>query len=140
MANEGDPPWQKDRARSGDSAPETGSEPVAERSSEETKQSRLEHPSGWLYLTRHESVPILIDALLDWPPTREFTVQQFANHAGVVRQTVSKYIGLLIEVGLVEELDDTRPQRYRIRESPATKELFAFNSALNAVGAEQAAE
>jgi DNA-binding transcriptional ArsR family regulator len=140
MANEADPPWDKNWNRSDEGAPDSGSGPGAKRSTEETKQLRLEHPSGWLHLTRHESVPILIDALLDWPTTREFTVQEFADHAGVVRQTVSKYLGLLIEVGLVEELDDTRPQRYQIRESPTTKELFAFNSALNAVGGEQSAD
>jgi len=37
----------------------------------DTKEARLEHPSGFLYLTRHESVPILVDALLDLPPGRE---------------------------------------------------------------------
>ena len=132
MTNEADPPWEKDWTRPRKETPYGASDSVAERPNEETKQHRLENPSGWLYLTQHESVPLLIDALLDWPPTREFTVQEFADHAGVVRQTVSKYIDLLIEVGLVEKLDDTRPQRYRIHDSPATRELFAFNSALNA--------
>lgn len=98
----------------------------------ETKQARLSNPSGWLYLTQHDSVPLLVDALLDWPPEREFTVQEFATHAGVVRQTVSKHLGVLIGVGLVEEIPETHPQRYRLRESAVTKELFAFNSAINA--------
>lgn len=29
-----------------------------------TKQARLNNPSGWLYLTQHESIPLLVDALL----------------------------------------------------------------------------
>ena len=99
----------------------------------ETKQTRLNNPSGWLYLTRHESVPVLVDALLDWPPGREFTTQEFADHAGVVRQTVSKHLDVLIDVQLVEEIPETHPQRYRILDSPVTKELFGFNSAINAV-------
>jgi DNA-binding transcriptional ArsR family regulator len=95
------------------------------------KQARLSNPSGWLYLIQHDSVPVLVDALLDWPTDREFTVQEFADHAGVVRQTVSKHCEVLLDVGLIEEVPDTYPQRYRISESPVTKELFAFNSAIN---------
>lgn len=98
----------------------------------QTKQARLSNPSGWLYLTQHDSVPLLVDALLDWPPDREFTVQEFATHAGLVRQTVSKHLDILIDVGLLEAIPETHPQRYRLRESAVTKELFAFNSAINA--------
>jgi DNA-binding transcriptional ArsR family regulator len=98
----------------------------------ETKQARLNNPSGWLYLTQHESVPILVDALLDWPTDREFTVQEFADHAGVVRQTVSKHLDVLLAVGLIMEVPETYPQRYRINDSLVTEELFAFNSAVNA--------
>ncbi|RRJ33533.1 winged helix-turn-helix domain-containing protein [Halocatena pleomorpha] len=98
----------------------------------QTKQARLSNPSGWLYLTQHDSVPLLVDALLDWPPDREFTVQEFATHAGLVRQTVSKHLDILIDVGLIEVIPETHPQRYRLQESAVTKELFAFNSAINA--------
>lgn len=98
----------------------------------ETKQARLNNPSGWLYLTQHESVPILVDALLDWPTDREFTVQELADHSGVVRQTVSKHLDVLLDVRLIEEVPETYPQRYRINNSPVTEELFGFNSAINA--------
>ena len=98
----------------------------------ETKQARLDNPSGWLYLTQYESVPMLVDALLDWPTDREFTVQEFADHAGVVRQTVSKHLEVLLDVNLIEEIPETHPQRYRISDSEVTKELFGFNSAINA--------
>lgn len=100
----------------------------------ETKQARLNNPSGWLYLTQHESVPLLVDALLDWPPNREFTVQEFANHAGVVRQTVSGYIDVLVDVGLIETVPETYPQRYRITDGAVTRELFELNSAINTAG------
>jgi DNA-binding transcriptional ArsR family regulator len=98
----------------------------------ETKEARLNNPSGWLYLTQHESVPVLVDALLDWPTDREFTVQEFADHTGVVRQTVSKHLDVLLDVRLIEEVPETYPQRYRISNSPVTEELFGFNSAINA--------
>jgi len=74
------------------------SEPTPEHSAAErdTKEARLEHPSGFLHLTKHESVPVLIDALLDLPPGREFNKTELAEHAGVTRQTVSNYVELLL--------------------------------------------
>lgn len=100
----------------------------------DTKEARLRHPSGLLYLMQHESVPILIDALLDLPPGREFNKTELADHAGVTRQTVGTYIDLLLEVDVVEEVSDTAPQRYRLAESLVVEEIFALNSALNAAG------
>ncbi|QCC51209.1 helix-turn-helix domain-containing protein [Halapricum salinum] len=99
----------------------------------DTKEARLQHPSGFLYLTQHESVPILIDALLDLPPGREFNKTELADHAGVTRQTVGAYIDVLIETGVLEEVPKTSPQRYRLAESEVVEELFALNSALNAI-------
>jgi hypothetical protein len=100
----------------------------------DTKAARLEHPSGLLYLLQHESVPILLDALLDLPPGREFNKTELADHAGVTRQTVGSYTDLLLEVEVIEEVPNTSPQRYRLAESPVVDELFALNSALNAAG------
>lgn len=97
-----------------------------------TKEGRLNNPSGWLYLTQHESVPILIDAVLDWPTTREFTTQEFVDHSGLVRQTVSKHLDMLVEIGILEQIPEAYPQRYRITNSEVTRELFELNSALNA--------
>lgn len=105
--------------------------PAADR---DTKKARLDHPSGLLYLTQHQSVPILLDAILDLPPGREFNKSEFADHAGVTRQTVSNYIDLLLEVEIVEEVPNTTPRRYRVAESDVVEELFELNSALNAAG------
>ncbi len=109
----------------------TPEHPAADR---DTKEARLEHPSGLLYLTQHESVPILLDAILDLPPGREFNKTELADHAGVTRQTVSNYIDLLLEVDIVEEVPNTTPRRYRVAESDVVEELFELNSALNAAG------
>lgn len=92
----------------------------------------MNHPSGVLYLMGHESVPILIDALLDLPPGREFNKTELAEHAGVTRQTVATYIDLLLEVNIIEPVPNTAPQRYRLSESSVVQELFELNSALNA--------
>jgi predicted AAA+ superfamily ATPase len=99
----------------------------------DTKALRLEHPSGILYLMQHDSVPILLDALLDLPPGREFNKTELADHAGLTRQTVSTYTDLLLEVEVIETVPNTSPQRYRLAESAVVEELFALNSALNAV-------
>jgi len=105
--------------------------PAAEK---DTKEARLENPSGVLYLFQHESVPILIDAILTFPPGREFTKTELADHAGVTRQTVSKYIDLLLETDIVEEIPNSSPRRYRAAKSDVVQELFELNSALNAGG------
>jgi len=112
------------------------SEPTADHLAvdRDTKEARLEHPSGFLHLTRHESVPILIDALLDLPPGREFNKTELADHAGVTRQTVSNYTDLLLEFDIVEEVPNTTPRRYRVAETPVVQQLFELNSALNATG------
>lgn len=112
------------------------SEPTGSHAGEhpDTKTARFEHPSGFLYLTQHEGIPIIIDALLDLPPGREFNKTELAEHAGITRQTVTNYIDLLLELAIVEEVPNTTPQRYRVAESPVVEELFELNSALNAAG------
>ena len=105
--------------------------PAAEK---DTKEARLENPSGILYLFQHESIPILVDAILTLPPGREFTKTELADHAGVTRQTVSKYIDRLLDLDIVEAVPNTSPRRYQVADSTAVEELFALNSALNAPG------
>lgn len=100
----------------------------------DTKEARLENPSGVLYLFQHESVPLLVDAVLTLPPGREFTKTEFADHAGVTRQTVSKYIDLLLETDVVEEVPNSSPRRYQVANSDVVQELFELNSALNTAG------
>lgn len=102
----------------------------------EKKELRREHPSGWLYLTQHDAIPILVDALLDLPPNREFNKTELAEHAGVTCQTVGNYPDLLLEVELIEEVPNTSPRRCRVADSNVVRELFELNSALNNVGDE----
>lgn len=100
------------------------------------KELRKEHPSGWLYLTQHDAVPILVDSLLDLPPNREFNKTELAEHAGVTRQTVGNYTDLLVETELIERVPNTSPPRYRVADSDVVRELFELNSALNNVAGE----
>jgi len=112
------------------------SESTPEHPAEEkdTKEARLENPTGVLHLFQHESVPLLLDAVLTLPPGREFNKTELADHAGVTRQTVSNYIDLLLETDVVEEVPNTSPRRYRVAKSDVVEELFELNSALNAAG------
>ena len=98
----------------------------------DTKRARLENPSGFLHLTRQESLPILIDAVLDLPPGREFNKTEFADHAGVSRQTVGTHIDVLLETAVVEPVPDTAPQRYRVADSDVVRAFFELNGAINA--------
>ena len=100
----------------------------------DTKAARLENPSGVLYLFQHESVPILINAILTLPPRREFTKTELACHAGLTRQMVSKYIDLLLETDIVEEIPNSSPRRYRVADGDVVRALFELNSALNTAG------
>jgi predicted AAA+ superfamily ATPase len=100
------------------------------------KELRKEHPSGWLHLTQHDAIPILVDALLDLPPNREFNKPELADHAGVTRQTVGNYTDLLIKVELVKEVPNTSLRRYQVADSNVVHKLFELNSALNNVGGE----
>jgi Fic family protein len=101
----------------------------------DTKAQRNEHPSGWLVLTKNESVPYIVDALLDAPPHREFNQTELAELAGVSRQSVSRYLDLLVDVGIVKSLDGTSPQRYRFDpESRVSEALIRLDGAMNAAG------
>lgn len=101
------------------------------------KALRGEHPSGWLVLTKNESVPYIIDALLDAPPHREFNQTELAEHAGVSRQSVSRYLDFLGDVGIVEAVEGTSPQRYRFNpDNHVSQALIRLDGAMNEAGSE----
>ena len=101
------------------------------------KTLRSEYPSGWLVLTKNESVPYIVDALLDAPPHREFNQTELAEHAGVSRQSVSRYLDLLVDIGIVEPIGETSHKRYRFNpESSVSEALIRLDGAMNAAGAE----
>ena len=105
-------------------------------STQRAKQLRRENPSAWLQLTDNQTLPLIVDALLDSPPGREFNKKELGEHAGVSRESVRKYIDTLLEFAIVEEVAETTPQRYRLNDDgKATQALFELQSALNAEGA-----
>lgn len=102
--------------------------------SESIKSRRRANPSSWLELTDNQTLPLVVDALLDSPPGKEYNKTELANFAGVSRESVREHIETLLKFGIVEEVDDTTPTRYRLNDhGKATVSLFELNSALNSV-------
>lgn len=98
-----------------------------------SKQERLEHPSGWLYLCQNESVHYIIDALLSIDPKREFTQTELARFAGVSTQSVRRHIDRLVELGVVAK----RGRRYHFNaDSDVGRLVMELNGALVAAGAD----
>lgn len=105
------------------------------RAPEEQRALRADYPSGWLVLTKNESVPYIIDALLDLLPRREVNQTELAELAGVSRQSVSRHLDLLLTAEIIEPVEGTSPQRYRFDpESRVSQALVELEGAMNAVG------
>lgn len=98
---------------------------------ETVKEMRRNHPSGWLELSKDPARALLIDALLDAPPGYEFSPTEISPRAGVSDQSVRNHIDILVDRGLVEEIDASR---YRLNDtSRIMTELEHLNSAVAAV-------
>ncbi|WP_237560646.1 winged helix-turn-helix domain-containing protein [Halostella litorea] len=88
-------------------------------------------------IAQHESVALMVDALLDLPPHREFNQSELANLAGVSRQSVSRHLDLLTTLGIIEPAENPGTPRYRFNpESEVSEALIRLDGAVNAVGAE----
>lgn len=92
-------------------------------------------PTGWLVLARHDSVARIVDALLDRPAHDQFTQTELADAAGVSRQSVHRHLDLLLELGVLEPVDDTSPQRYSfVPDSEVGEAIVRLDGAVNAAG------
>lgn len=101
----------------------------------ETRELRERYPSGLMALLKNESIAYILDALLDAPPHREFNQSELARAAGVSRQTVSRHLDLLVGLGVMEEVEDTSPTRYRFDpDSEVSTALLRLEAAINAAG------
>lgn len=100
----------------------------------DAKAARIENPSAWMRLTRYETVRLLIDALLEAPPGHQFNKSELERRTGLSREAIREHLPLLVELGVVNELDEGQWPEYRLNtEGKVTRELFALNSALNSV-------
>ncbi|SNR43237.1 hypothetical protein SAMN06264855_10676 [Halorubrum vacuolatum] len=85
---------------------------------------RDEYPSGWRILVQNESVGYILDMLMDSLPRSEFTKSELAEKSGVSRQSVYTHLDLLLVLGVLEPVDDTSPERYRVCHSSELLELL----------------
>lgn len=100
---------------------------------------RRTEPSPWLELTGNQTLPKVVDALLDAPPGKEFNKKELGDFAGVSRESIRAYIDVLVGFGIMEEVPDSSPTRYRLNDrGKVTVELFELNSALNSVASGEA--
>lgn len=92
-------------------------------------------PTGWTLLARNRSVVEIVDALLNLPPHREFNKSELAEFADVSRKSVHTHLPLLLDLGVVEEVPESSPQRYTLdAESAVTEQLIVLDGAVNAAG------
>lgn len=101
----------------------------------EARELREAYPSGLVALMRKESIAYILDALLDAPPHREFNQSELAREAGVSRQTVNRHLELLVGLGVMDEVPDTSPTRYRFNpDSDVSTALIKLERAVNTAG------
>lgn len=92
-------------------------------------------PTGWAIIARNESVVQIIDTLLDLPPRREFNKTELAEIAAVSRKSVHTHVDLLLELGILDEVADTSPQRYRFDpSSEVARAIVTLDGAVNNAG------
>lgn len=102
----------------------------------DTKEVRKKHPSGIMKLFNQPSMRFVIDAVLDTPPTREFTKTELASHAGISTETLRKLFPTLTELGILTPVKDT--SRYRLQQSsPVTQALIRLGGAVNAMALDE---
>jgi len=107
--------------------------PPAIRDNQESLRER--YPSGWLALTKHESIPRIVEALLDRPAHREFNQSELAAAAALSRQSVIRHLDLLLAGGILEPVENTTPQRYRFGpENDVSRAIIRLDGAMDAAG------
>jgi hypothetical protein len=102
----------------------------------EMQQLREGRPSAWMALVGNQTIPLVVDALLDAPPGREFNKTELAEYAGTTPQSIQNHMDNLLEFQMVEAVPDTQPTRYRLdTNSPVITELFQLTAELDRVAA-----
>lgn len=105
-------------------------------SDEAAEMSEVRHtsPSVWMALTGNETIPLVVDALLDAPPGKEFNKTELAEYAGTTHQSIQNHIDNLVGFQIIEAVPDTQPTRYRLdTDSPVVKQLFKLTTNLDEV-------
>lgn len=98
------------------------------------KEFRKKFPSGWMEVARYETLVLLIDALLESSPSREFTPWELSQETGSTDKSIERHLGTLVDLGMVEKLESRDPVRYRLNQrNPVTQRLFELNTTVQRV-------
>lgn len=99
------------------------------------KEFRKEFPSGWMEITRYETLVLVVDALLEAPGAREYTQKELASKAGTAEKSVDNHISTLVDIGVLQKLEKDREEaRYTLNnQSPITHKLYELNDTVNRV-------
>ena len=93
---------------------------------------RDEYPSGWRILVQNESVGYVLDVLMDALPGTEYTKSELAANAGVSRQSLYTHLDLLLALEVLEPVEESSPQRYRVNaDSELLDLLHQVNGTVN---------
>lgn len=92
------------------------------------KEFRKNFPSGWMELARYETLVLIIDALLESSPSREYTLEELGDEAGPSDKSIEGHLDKLVKFGVIERLDRHPDDRYSLNaHSPITQKLYELN-------------
>jgi hypothetical protein len=113
----------------------TDQEPTTEQFRQMSKKEvRKQFPSGWMELARYETLVLALDALLESPAVRQFTLEELANQAGTTRKSLRNRIDSLIELSLVETDERDGTTVYSLNdESPIVEKLYELNTTVQQI-------
>ncbi len=98
---------------------------------------RDEYASGWRILVQNESIGYILDTLMDSLPGVEYTKSELATEAGVSRQSLYTHLDLLLALNVLEPVENSSPQRYRVN---ADSELLSLLHQVNGTVNQQLSE
>lgn len=98
------------------------------------KEFRKAFPSGWMELAQYETNVLIVDTLLQEPPSREFTAGELADKSGASAKSVRSHIDDLVELDVLCKLPNRDSTRYTLNQySPIVQVLHELNSTVERV-------
>lgn len=98
------------------------------------KEVRKQFPSGWMEVARYETLVLTLDALLEAPAVREFTLEELADQAGTTPKSLDNRIDSLVELSVVEVVERGGERQYTLNaDSPVVDQLYELNVAVQRV-------
>lgn len=113
------------------------SSPTSPTNDPSKAELRDEYASGWRILVQNESIGYILDALMDSLPGTEYTKSELATEADVSRQSLYTHLDLLLALNVLEPVENSSPQRYRVN---ADSELLSLLHQVNGTVNQQLSE